>query len=108
MLNSRFFLSGLLLADDEARTAPVHITVVGKKTDPEAELLHAEARKYPVDYLRVDRWDKTEGLLMNDDVQYPLLEKSAAFACSANSSSLPVFDSDKLHSTVDKLLQSLP
>ncbi|MCK5666881.1 MAG: thioredoxin domain-containing protein, partial [Thiotrichaceae bacterium] len=60
MLNSRFFLSGLLLADDEAQTAPVHITVVGKKTDHQAEELHAEARKYPVDYLRVDWWDKTE------------------------------------------------
>ncbi len=34
ILNSRFFLSGLLLANEEAQFEPVHITVVGKKTDP--------------------------------------------------------------------------
>jgi len=108
MLNSRFFLSGLLLADEEAQFAPVHITVVGGKSDPLASSLHAQARQFPVDYLRVDWWDKTEGKLMNNDIQYPQLEKSAAFACTADSCSLPIFDSDKLHAAVDKLLQSLP
>lgn len=108
MLSSRFFLSGLLSADEEGKDAPVHITIVGQKSDPLAQQLHAQARKYPVDYLRVDWWDKTEGLLMNNDIQYPQLDKSAAFACSADSCSLPVFEIGKLHATVDKLLQSLP
>ena len=108
MLESRFFLSGLLLADEESKNAPVHITIVGSKSDPLAQQLHNQARKYPVDYLRVDWWDKSEGQLMNNDIQYPQLEKSAAFACSADSCSLPVFESDKLHAAVDKLLQSLP
>jgi len=108
ILNSRLFLSGLLLADEEAQFSPVHITVVGGKSDPLAIQLHAQARKFPVDYLRVDWWDKTEGKLMNDDIQYPQLEKSTAFACTADSCSLPIFDSDKLHAAVDKLLQSLP
>jgi len=108
ILNSRFFLSGLLLADEEAGKAPIHITVVGYKTDTMAQQLHQQARLYPVDYLRVDWWDKSEGRLMNDDIQYPELDKSAAFACTADSCSLPIFETDKLHAAVNKLLQSPP
>lgn len=105
MLESRFFLAGLLLADEEASKAPIHITIVGNKTDELAQQLHAHARKYPVDYLRVDWWDKNEGAPLNDDIQYPQLQHSAAFACSADSCSLPIVDIEKLHSEVDRLLR---
>lgn len=108
MLKGRFFLAGLLLAQQEINHEPIHITIVGQKSDPLASQLHQQARKYPVDYLRIDWWDRTQGPLINNQIQYPELERSAAFACSANSCSLPVFESDKLHAAVDRLLQPVP
>lgn len=105
IIEDRFFLAGLLLAAEEKDNAPIHITIVGAKNDPSAIELHSKARTYPVDYLRVDWLDRRAGRLMNDDIKYPELPRSAAFACSENSCSLPIFTAERLHTEVDKLLQ---
>src|SRR5262249_29651658 len=57
--------SEVLLADLEVESAPIHITVVGAKADPEARTLHAAALAFPAGYLQVDWWDKSEGPLPN-------------------------------------------
>jgi len=90
------FLPGLLLADDEMRRAPVHLTVVGGKDDPEAARLYAAARRHPDRYLRIEWWDRREGPLPNPDVRYPELERAAAFACADRLCSLPAFQPDEL------------
>jgi uncharacterized protein YyaL (SSP411 family) len=81
-----------LLADSELSSAPIHITVVGPKDDAAAKALHAAALRYPADYLQVDWWDPKEGRLPNREIQYPQLERPAAFACSASACSAPVFE----------------
>jgi uncharacterized protein YyaL (SSP411 family) len=86
------FHAEILLADRELAAAPIHITVVGVKSDPAARALHAEALRYPADYLQVDWWDPSEGPLPNRRIQYPRLDRAAAFACTANACSTPVFD----------------
>lgn len=107
LVDSGRFLPGVLLADDEFARAPIHITVVGPKNDPVAQALHRAALRYPADYLRVDWWDRGEGPLPNPDVQYPAFAKAAAYACSSQACSSPVFDPQKLQATVDKLHQAL-
>jgi uncharacterized protein len=107
LLDSGRFLPGVLLADREFAVAPVHITVVGAKSDPAAQALHAAALRYPSEYLRVDWWDRAEGPLPNPDIRYPALAKAAAYACSAQACSSPVFDAAKLGATVDKLQAAL-
>ena len=99
------FLPGVLLADVESAQAPVHITVVGGKTDAAAEGLQAAAVGYPATYLRVDWWDRAEGPLPNPDIKYPVNSRAAAYACSAQACSSPVFDPAKLRAKVDSLLQ---
>ncbi len=101
------FLPGVLLADAENAQAPVHITVVGAKSDPAAQALHAAALRYPSNYLRVDWWDRAEGPLPNPDIKYPAMPRAAAYACSAQACSSPVFEAQKLGATVDRLQKAL-
>jgi len=86
----------ILLADRELSTAPIHITVVGRKGDREAQALHRAALRYPADYLQIDWWDPGEGRLPNPEIQYPQLERAAAFACSGSACSTPVFEADEI------------
>ena len=97
------FQPSILLADYELNTAPVHITIVGSKSNESAIQLFTEARRYASSYLRVDWWDKTEGPLPNDNVTYPQLAKAAAFVCSDNACSLPLYDGEAIAKTVDDL-----
>ncbi|HKT74653.1 MAG TPA: DUF255 domain-containing protein [Steroidobacteraceae bacterium] len=90
----------ILLADSEVGAAPIHITIVGGKSDPRAQALHAAALRYPAGYLQVDWWDRTEGPLPNPQIQYPALERAAAFACTQSTCSTPVFEADALQAAV--------
>lgn len=94
----------ILLADRELANAPIHITVVGGKTDPAARALHAAALQFPADYLQVDWWDRSEGPLPNPEIQYPQLKRAAAFACTQSTCSNPVYDPGSIAPTVTAAL----
>ncbi len=102
----RRFLIGVVLADQELAIEPAHITIVGNKDDTGAIALHKKARTLPYTYKRVDWWDKREGPMINPDVEYPQLEKAAAFACANNICSLPVFKAENLKPQVDRMLSN--
>jgi uncharacterized protein YyaL (SSP411 family) len=51
----------LLLADEELAVPPIHITVVGAKSDPAAQSLHASALKYPAGGIDISRGNKRIG-----------------------------------------------
>lgn len=82
----------ILVADRELSAAPIHITIVGGKSDPAARELHAAALHYPSDYLQIDWWDRDEGPLPNPEIHYPPVDHAAAFACTATACSMPVFN----------------
>jgi uncharacterized protein len=63
---------------------------------------------YPAAYKRVEWWDVREGRLPNPDVEYPELSKAAAFACTANTCSSPMFQPDAIRAKVDKLTARKP
>ncbi len=90
----------ILSADRELATAPIHITIVGGKSDPAARDLHTAALRYPSDYLQIDWWDRDEGPLPNREIQYPQLDRAAAFACTASACSMPVFNSAEIEPAV--------
>jgi uncharacterized protein YyaL (SSP411 family) len=98
--------AGVLLAELELSTSPAHITVVGRKDDPQARALFEAALAYPSTYKRVDWWDRREGPVPNTAVQYPQLAKAAAFACSNQRCSLPAFEPDQIRVRVDQLQRS--
>ena len=84
--------AGILLADLENSTEPLHVTVVGKKDDPAAAALVRAALASPAGYKRVEWWDAAEGPLPNPDVQYPPLDSAAAFLCANGACSSPIAD----------------
>ena len=91
-----FQVGGILLSNRELSAPPLHITVVGSKNDPAARSLFLAALKQPVTYKRVEWLDETEGPLRNADVEYPRIDKAAAFLCTDRSCSLPIFTPEKL------------
>jgi len=98
--------AAILLTEQEFVREPTHITIAGRKNDPEAAALHRAARAYPAINKRLDWWDKREGALPNPDVTYPDLEQAAAFACSNSLCSLPAFSAIELTQTVARMLSA--
>ena len=94
---------GILLAEAELTTEPVHLTIVGRKDDSKAQALFATALRYPASYRRVEWWDRREAALPNRDVQYPELSGAAAFVCTNGACSLPQFDGKGLAALAERL-----
>ncbi len=95
--------AGLLIADRELSNDPVHLTVVGAKGDLVAKELFRIAQRQAGTYKRIEWWDRSEGPMPNPDVQYPDLPKSAAYVCSQNRCSLPVFEGKALIALAERL-----
>ena len=108
ILEAAAFLPDVLLAEEELRNEPVHVTVVGPKDDPRSAALYAAALAYPLAYKRAEWWDKREGRLVNADVEYPdFPDGPAAFACTRNFCSLPVTDAHAIPSQLDRLQRAM-
>lgn len=88
---SRLTEAGILLADHELNEDPTHVTVIGSKSDDTAKALYDTARRVRGWYKRIEWWDTSEGPLPNPDVQYPVLPRAAAFVCTNQRCSLPLF-----------------
>jgi uncharacterized protein YyaL (SSP411 family) len=97
------FMPALLLVDRELSSEPLHVAVVGARDDARVQALHAAAVAYPALYRRIDWWDPREGPLPNPDVVYPKLARPAAFVCTGNACSPPVFEPQHVALAVDRL-----
>ena len=90
------FNPAFLLADDEMKKPPLHLTVVGRKGDPAAQaLFKAILAALPL-YKQTEWQDPREGKLPGSDIEYPDLPRAAAFVCTNNLCSPPVFSSQAL------------
>ncbi len=101
--NRAAFWPGLLQADAELASQPLHMTVVGKKGDEAAHALYRQALTYPATYRRIEWLDQAEGPLPNPDVTYPTLDRPALFACIAKRCSLPIYAPEEAHRKLDRL-----
>lgn len=93
---------GILMVAEELSQNPTHITIVGKKDDPQANVLFDAGRKIFSTYKRLEWWDKREGPMPNPDVAYPELSKAAAFVCSNRRCSLPIFNPEGIQKKLDE------
>ncbi|HXL13046.1 MAG TPA: DUF255 domain-containing protein [Bradyrhizobium sp.] len=104
VLDAFGFLPDVLLAEDELRNEPVHVTIVGAKDDPRSTALYRAALAYPLVSKRAEWWDKREGQLANIDVDYPdFPEGPAAFACTSTFCSYPVTEPSAIQAQLDRL-----
>jgi uncharacterized protein YyaL (SSP411 family) len=92
--------SGILLASEEAANAPLHITVIGPARDPRAMALFKAALAQPAIYRRVEFWDPSQGRLANPDVSYPEQDEPAAFVCTHNTCSFPLFNAQGIRQQI--------
>jgi uncharacterized protein len=60
--------------------------------------------RYPGDYLEVDWLDRAEGNLPNPEIQYPDLDRAAAFACANGACSNPVYEANKIGPAIRRAL----
>lgn len=84
------FVGGLLLADQELATDPIHIVVTGDKNDVATQSLFATASSLPLAYKRIEQCSP------GSSKNLPLMHEPAAFLCTANTCSAPVADTEKL------------
>jgi uncharacterized protein len=97
-------IASVLLAERELSSPPLHLTIVGSKSDSKAQELFSAALRYPANYKRLEWWDVKEGKLPNPDVEYPQLSRAAAFVCTSRTCSPPIFESASLSAKVDRLV----
>jgi uncharacterized protein YyaL (SSP411 family) len=100
--NRGYAVAGILLAERELGTPPLHLTVVGQKDDPAARSLFMAMIALPANYKRVEWWDEREGPMPNPDVQYPTFEKAAGFVCADRRCSAPIFDPAKIAAVANR------
>ncbi len=93
---------GVLLAEAQYATAPAHITVVGPRGDATAQTLFQTALRNGPAYERLEWWDASRGPMLRADVQYPQLGRPAAFLCTANACSSPIFEAKTLSTRIQK------
>ena len=101
---TRLPVASVLLADYEVSRAPLHLTVVGRKDDPAAKALFLAGLQYPSFYKRLEWWDTREGKLPNPDVQYPAVQRPAAYVCTERTCSAPIFKAEDVSVKVNKVL----
>jgi uncharacterized protein YyaL (SSP411 family) len=101
---TRLPVASVLLADYEIGRPPLHLTVVGHKDDPAAKALFLAALQYPSFYKRLEWWDTREGKLPNPDVQYPAVQRAAAYVCTERTCSAPIFKADEVAARVSRVL----
>jgi uncharacterized protein YyaL (SSP411 family) len=96
------YVGGLLLAEEELRVEPLHVTVVGHKDDPVARALFASAVRAPTAYKLVEWWDRREGPPPRGESIFPDLDRSAAYLCANGACSPPISDAAALSLRLDK------
>ena len=89
-------VGGILLAESELNSDPLHIAVVGKKDDDTGSKLFAAALAFPIIYKQVERIDPTKKTSIPDAAIYPEMPQSAAYVCANHACSAPVFDKTHL------------
>jgi len=84
------YVGALLLAVEEVRSEPLHVTVVGGKDDPVAQAMFDAAQKAPTAYKLVEWWDRREGGPPRGESIFPDLPHAAAYLCANGACSTPI------------------
>jgi uncharacterized protein YyaL (SSP411 family) len=98
-----FYVAGLLLAEEEARTDPVHVAIVGRRDDPTAQAMFASALRLPDAHKLIETWDRREGPAPRGEDIYPELDHTAAFLCANGACSSPIVSEAALTARLAKV-----
>ena len=88
--NRGFSVAGLLLAEEEARTEPIHVMILGGKDDAVAQKMFAVALRMPEQHKLVEWWDRRTGPAPRGEDIFPEMNGAAAFLCANGACSTPL------------------
>ena len=98
-----YYVGGVLLAEEEARTDPLHVMILGRKDDPVAKALHDVALRAPTEHKLVEWWDRGAGPPPRGEDIYPSFPRAAAFLCANGACSSPLFSAQDLEARLKKV-----
>jgi uncharacterized protein YyaL (SSP411 family) len=87
----RSLSAGILLANQDLTEAPIHITILGSLSNPEAVALHIAALRSIASHELIELRDPSDPSPLPTSVTYPRLDRAALFLCTARACSSPVF-----------------
>jgi uncharacterized protein YyaL (SSP411 family) len=102
------YVGGVLLAEEEARTEPLHVAVIGGRDDAAAAGLYAAALRAPTAHKLVEWWDRRDGPPPRGEAIYPELAQPAAFVCANGACSTPLFSAAALTARLRRILAAPP
>jgi len=83
--------AGILLAHEDFVSPPLHVTILGSKSDPQAAALHTAALRSLTSHEVIEWRDPADPHPIPTAVTFPTLPKPALFLCTAQSCSSPTY-----------------
>ena len=83
--------AGILLAHEDFVSPPLHVTILGGKSDPQAAALHIAALRSLTSHEVIEWRDPADPHPIPTAVTFPTLPKAALFLCTAQSGSSPTY-----------------
>jgi uncharacterized protein len=94
--------AGILLANQDLTEAPIHITILGSPSNPEAVALHAAALRSIASHELIELRDPSDPSPLPTNVIYPRLDRAALFLCTARACSSPVFHFEDVYGKIQR------
>ena len=82
--------AGILLASQDATEGPLHVTVLGRPSSPDAIALHTAALRSIASHELIEVRDPFDPSPLPTSVMYPRLNHAALFLCTARACSSPI------------------
>ena len=99
---TRPLATGILLANQDVTEAPLHVTVLGSRTDPNAARLHTAALRLITSHELIELRDPADPAPLPTAVSYPRLNRPALFLCTAQACSTPVFHPEDVRAKIQR------
>jgi uncharacterized protein len=93
---------GVLLANQDATEASIHIAIVGSTRRPDAVALHTAALRSIVSHELIEIRDPADPSPLPTSVTYPQFDRAALFLCTANTCSSPVFKPEDVRGRIQR------
>jgi uncharacterized protein len=93
--------AGILLANQDATEAPIHVTVLGSSTDSGFAALHTAALRSITSHELIETRDPSDSHPAPSTIAYPHLNRPALFLCTANACSSPIFQANLVRARIE-------
>ena len=94
--------AGILLANEDATQAPLHVTIVGTAANAATVALHDAALRNLASHELIELRDPVDPHPQPSTIAYPKLDRPALYLCTATACSSPVFQPAQVHGKIQR------